>query len=125
MDEKVITASPPEGQLIQSTYIRPSARKLHDPDITLEEYHFYARKTREEEELLEAPKTQWSKFFARKPQGRADSGHDNDPSKINTDVNLTDKDNNFQISDEEWTNASRALRTASAGAVFYLVRHLR
>lgn len=123
MDEKAnldSKSSSPDGQPIQSAYIRPSARKPYDASITLEEYNFYARKTREEEKSFKAPKTQWSKFFSRKSSGEEDLGRENDSSKITMDV-----DNRFQISDEEWTNASRAFRTASMGAAFYLVRHLR
>ena len=127
MDEKVDTTSsrsPPSGELVQSAYIRPCERKLHDPDVTLEEYLFYAKRTREEERSLEAPETQWGKFFSRKPKENSDLGRVNDSTKIDTSVNLADKDNRLHISDEEWTNASRALRTASAAAVFYLVRLL-
>ena len=122
MDEKTDTVTTsPDGQVGQGTYIRPRARKLHDPVVTLEEYHFYAQKTRNEEQSLEAPKTQWAKFFSRKSGDNADSGHGHDPVKINTKANLTGQDAAFRISDEEWTNASRAFRTASAGAAFYLV----
>ncbi|MCJ1333212.1 hypothetical protein MMC10_009906 [Thelotrema lepadinum] len=116
MDDKEIktsSPSPPNEHAIQSTYIRPRERKLHDPDVTLEEYHFYAQKTRAEQDSLEAPKTQWNKFFSRKPKASADRGTEINPT--------TPKVNAFEISDEEWTNASRAFRTASAGACFYLI----
>ena len=32
------TPSWPDDRLVQSTYIKPQARKLHDPDVTFEEY---------------------------------------------------------------------------------------
>ena len=117
MDEKEKAPSSPS---IQSTYTRPRERKLHDPDVTLEEYHFYARKTRDEEKSLEVPKTQWKKLISRKPERRADPDREDD-TKFDTKVNLADPNQTFQISDEEWTNASRAFRTASAGAAFYLI----
>ena len=34
--------------------IRPQHRALHDSSVSFEEYHFYARKTREEENALAA-----------------------------------------------------------------------
>lgn len=34
--------------------IRPQHRLLHDPAVTFEEYHYYAIKTRAEEDALEA-----------------------------------------------------------------------
>lgn len=126
MDEKIAPreiASEPEGQLVQSTYIRPQARKLHDPDVSLEEYHYYALRTREEERSLESPKTQWRQFLARKTEVKdinASTG-ENSLMKNTTDLNLADPNTRLEVSDEEWTNASRAFRTASWGAAFYLI----
>ena len=38
-----------------STAIKPQQRALHDPDVTFEEYYYYAQQTRAEE--LNHPKT--------------------------------------------------------------------
>lgn len=41
MNEKQDLATVPkdgDGQVVQSTYIKPQARKLHDPDVTFEEH---------------------------------------------------------------------------------------
>jgi hypothetical protein len=39
------------------TYISPQQRLLHDPEVTFEEYHYYALKTRAEEDALAATDT--------------------------------------------------------------------
>ena len=41
----------------QDTYISPQQRLLHDPEVTFEEYHYYALKTRAEEDALAAKDT--------------------------------------------------------------------
>jgi hypothetical protein len=39
------------------TYISPQQRLLHDPEVTFEEYHYYALKTRAEEDASAANDT--------------------------------------------------------------------
>ena len=39
------------------TYISPQQRLLHDPKVMFEEYHYYALKTRAEEDALAAKDT--------------------------------------------------------------------
>jgi hypothetical protein len=39
------------------TYISPQQRLLHDPAVTFEEYHYYALRTRAEEDALAAKDT--------------------------------------------------------------------
>lgn len=122
-DEKQDPESPWTPNIDHSVAIRPQARKLHDPDVTFEEYYYYAQKTREEEERVESPKVNWRALLDRKMKsnnGVSESG--GEPKQIN--LNLAKEDNRLLISDEEWTNASRSFRTASWGAVFYLVRFL-
>ena len=104
--------SQPDEQVGYIAHIRPQARKLHDPNVSFEEYYYYAQKTREEQDGLEAPKIQIREIFAGKDKAHSSSG---------SSLNLGNQQNRLQISDEEWTNASRSLRTASAGAIFYLV----
>lgn len=109
---------------MQSTYIKPQARRLHDADITVEEYYYYAQKTREEQKGLTSPSLRWAELVKRTKQpndmNTADAAAAN-AEKNHTEVNLTDPQVRMQISDEEWSNASRAFRTASWGAAFYLV----
>jgi len=42
-------------------------------------------------------------------------------AETNARVNLANQETRMHISDEEWTNASRALRTATKSAIFYLI----
>ncbi|EME79751.1 uncharacterized protein MYCFIDRAFT_37637 [Pseudocercospora fijiensis CIRAD86] len=113
-------------QIIQPTFIRPQDRKLHDSAVTFEEYHYYAQKTRAEEKDLESPKLRWREIFSsRVRQNSAPSPHRDDPNfdaaKHPPEVNLSNQWDRMRIGDEEWANASRALRTASWGAAFYLI----
>ncbi|KAF2101224.1 hypothetical protein NA57DRAFT_34581 [Rhizodiscina lignyota] len=121
MDEKIDPLASPHspnghnGTL--STYIRPQMRKVHDPDITFEEYHYYALRTREEEKTIEAPRTNWREVLLRKKSANHDENNDNAVQGF-AEHKLADR---TTITDEEWTNASRAFRTASWGACFYLI----
>jgi hypothetical protein len=114
MTEKENLVAQPNGQphAVSSTFIKPQARKPHDPDVTFEEYHFYALRTRVEEQTYEPPKTNWRQILLRK-----DSKKDEDHVG-NGNVPVPDQEatNHLDISDEEWVNASRAFRTASWGA---------
>lgn len=113
----------PEPVPITSTYIKPQYRPPHDPTITFEEYHHYALKTRDKELALEAPKLRLLEWFSRKKHAA-----DNDvpsggvvastpiASPGNKGPSDTEQSHRADITDEEWENASRALRTASAGA---------
>lgn len=106
-DDGLSTSSPPT----QSLYHPPSQRKVHDSDVTFEEYHFYAQRTREEQRLMEAPKWQWASLFSKNKEEKH-AVNEKHESRGNSGSVITE---------EEWTNASRSFRTASWGAVFYLV----
>ena len=109
---------------MQSTYIKPQARKVHDANVTFEEYYYYAQKTRAEEQGLKSPKLNWRQLLLRKKsenEAGEDSHESTDAAKNVAEVNFANRENRMEISDEEWTNASRAYRTASWGAAFYLV----
>jgi len=109
-----------DGQIIHSgAFIKPQARKLHDENVTLEEYFYYAQKTREEEKALEPPQLRWAEIINRKKPSPDDANAVAEKSHV--EVNFTDPKTRAKISDEEWINASRAMRTASWGAAFYLV----
>ena len=94
-----------------SSYFPPSQRKVHDSNVTFEEYHYYAQRTREEQRLLESPQWQWRSVFSSRKK-TADPVEEKDEPRQNAGGVITE---------EEWSNASRAFRTASWGAVFYLV----
>lgn len=104
--------------------IKPQQRLLHDPNVTFEEYLYYAERTRAEEDRLAAANpprvTLKSIFIPSTSKGVVSEGAAGSWSAV-TELNLSDPTVRATISDEEWTNASRALRTASAAACFYLI----
>lgn len=113
----------PAGPQTVSTYIKPQYRPVHDPTIRFEEYHHYAKITREKEEHLEAPKLAWKELF-----GRKNTHHETDTAVAHAASSPAEKgaselpnDARAEITDEEWENAGRALRTASAGACQYTI----
>lgn len=109
-----------------STYIKPQYRPPHDPTVTFEEYHHYALKTRDKELALESPKLNWREWLSRRkhphetdaPSGGVVGPTNPTPVTDPTDKSPPDAEQSYRavIADEEWENASRALRTASAGA---------
>jgi hypothetical protein len=105
--------------------VKPQQRRIHDPTITFEEYHYYAKKTRAEEALHPATgheTTLLSLIFPSKSDGGVVQRRSSDGSNGgNTKRNLSHPEVRASVSDEEWNNASRALRTATRGAVFYLI----
>lgn len=112
--------------MVTSTAIKPQARKLHDPDVSFEEYCYWALRTREEERNAPAPKTNWRELILRKKpasEREQDLQADDDDKRgsVAPNVNISTREDRLQITDEEWTNASRAFRTASWGACFYLI----
>lgn len=107
-DNEKSASSPP----VTRAYIPPSERKVHDSGVTFEEYYYYAQRTREEQRQLAAPQWQWRTVFSSHKRP-ADSGEEEHEAASNAAGRA--------VTDEEWSNASRAFRTASWGAVFYLV----
>ena len=107
-------------------YTRPQMRALHDKSITFEEYHYYALRSRAEEDLdhRTSKNANGSRGFLSVLTGKDPSPVASDEKRRRStvpDVNLSVPDNRAVVTDEEWTNASRALRTATAGAVFFLI----
>ncbi|KAL9135490.1 MAG: hypothetical protein Q9175_003329 [Cornicularia normoerica] len=109
-------------------YTRPQMRALHDKSITFEEYHYYALQARAEEDSnhrMMNNGTGTRGFLSTIIPGKGPSSEAADErrheSMIPADVNLSVPDRRASVTDEEWTNASRAIRTATAGAVFFLI----
>ncbi|CRG83329.1 hypothetical protein PISL3812_00680 [Talaromyces islandicus] len=109
------TVIPPD-----SGYIKPQARAPHDPNVAFEEYHYYAQKTREEEDSLQSPKLNIRQLISRKKNTQGNNTDEN-PTATLTEKDYANVENRREISDEEWANASRALRTASTGACELIV----
>ncbi|KAJ6113429.1 hypothetical protein N7523_006746 [Penicillium sp. IBT 18751x] len=114
MDEKLRIDPPGYVQEVSSSRpVKPQAREPYDAAVSFEEYHFYANRTREEQLALEAPHWNVLQLFRKKSQLDA---QDNLPVTTLTEADFRNPERRLQISDEEWTNASRAFRSASAGA---------
>jgi hypothetical protein len=110
------------ANVIASTAIKPQHRPLHDASVTLEEYMYYAEKTRAEEDSVAAtapPTTLMDMVFPSRGTSRRIEGKQ--PSEKHEGQKSNLNDNKLLITDLEWTNASRALRSASAAACFYLI----
>lgn len=118
MDEKDFANSSDDQQVVQSEYIKPQARLLHDPAVTFEEYRYYAQRTREAERHLESPNLLWRDIITRKTTKDADNLYGGGEV---SQASFATPETRLQITDEEWINASRAMRTASWGAAFYLI----
>lgn len=109
----------PSGAGTVSTYIKPQGRKVHDPDVAFEEYQYYALRTREEEKKHIALKTSWKSLLFKKSEQEVaplSDGTDSPPPLKLQAGDFANSSHRLEISDEEWTNASRSFRTASWGA---------
>ncbi|KAB8336659.1 hypothetical protein FH972_020970 [Carpinus fangiana] len=113
----------------QDKYTKPQLRKLHDPSVTFEEYHYYALQTRAEEtSQIYGPTTKTTGILSvllpsksAKGANISGTGSDQDgPEKDGIKANISAPSSHTTVSDEEWAAANRALRTASRGAIFYL-----
>ena len=107
-------------------YTRPQMRKLHDPSISFEEYYYYAQHTRAEEEEYNAQnaheKTNIIQLIFPSKSGKGAGGvEEKRRQSLVPDVDTGNGDQQAVISNDEWANASRAVRTATQGAIFYLI----
>ncbi|KAL8696837.1 MAG: hypothetical protein Q9201_007452 [Fulgogasparrea decipioides] len=103
---------------------RFSTAKLHDPNVTFEEYYYYACQSRAHPS--ESPDTpsaaSISGMSKYNPFRRVET-----PAESNGTVNEKGGTNSngahawHDVSNEEYVQASRALRTARWGAIFYLI----
>lgn len=116
--------------------IPSSNRLLHDPNVSFYEYMRYAKLTREEEEETFGtnPPTQgiMQVLFPTKSAGGVNPiatspGNGASEKEVVPAENGTSEKEvgvpqpRIEISEAEWTNASRAVRTASGSACFYLI----
>lgn len=105
--------------------MKPQMRKLHDPSVTFEEYHYYARLTRAGEEqrhLESAPPKQGILKTIFPPKSSEATDAPNRNGSIDEKVlNINKAAQRMEISDADWVNASRAMRTATWAAIFYLI----
>ena len=119
--------TPDKEEVVHSgAFIKPQHRKLHDPDVKFEEYYYYAQRTRvlEQEDNFRGQKKSFKDVILHRSshkQAHDDSSPDGKPEADLPSVNIAKQENRLEITDEEWTNASRLLRTATWGACFYLI----
>ncbi|KAJ5489287.1 hypothetical protein N7539_004177 [Penicillium diatomitis] len=105
-------------ELAVFTPIKPQAREPYDPSVSFEEYHYYAEQTRKEELTFDAPSFQLRRILASL---REPSHGDDLPCGRLDEIDFTQAERRIMITDEEWANASRALRLTSWGACFFLI----
>lgn len=96
----------------------------NDPSVLFEEYLYYASITRAEERAYEGNiinrKDPWSLGGIIK--NRFSKGHVHEVNAVrNEDTIVTTHNNVSTVTDIEWRQASRALRTASWGSIFFLI----
>lgn len=99
--------------------------KMHDPSVTIEEYMHFASIARQHPN--ESPGTtlpsngrlfnKFSLFGLRKTQ----EPHANVPNIEKSNGGFAEHPAWGNVADDEWVQASRAVRTATWGAVFYLI----
>ena len=127
---------------VTTTNSTTAAHKLHDPSVYFEEYLHYAQISRNDARFEDQDHqfTFRSKKKAALPGTTEIQGHDgavNEKSveamNPSTEKEVEGGSQNsssgapaytpryLEISDEEWVTASRAARTATWGAVFYLI----
>ena len=98
--------------------IRPQHRKLYDSSVTFEEYAYYAKKTRADQ-LAQSSKQTAKVSLLRTifPPKSSETALSQKMFELNTS-----KDSErTTVTDEDWINASKALRNATTMAVFYLM----
>lgn len=127
------------SERVEQSYVRPQHRKPHDPTITFEEYHHYANLARAEEDSLSKKDLGDTTFFSlilpsknlkgdvvhsTPPEAngeKAENGEEKIPANHDNNAHNLEYSERFHVTDDEWTNASRALRTATWAAIFYLI----
>jgi hypothetical protein len=100
-------------------YARPQHRKLWDSSVQLEEYLYYAERTREDQNAAEKTgadhKIPILKIMFPPKSNKADL--DEKMANLNTNV----ASQRAVVTDEEWISASKAMRNATGMAIFYLL----
>lgn len=95
----------------------------NDSSITFEEFVYWSERTRADEAL--ADKAMREKRGARTVKNtlksRFTKGQPQDPTTSVADVYSSQEEIITGISEKEWKQASRAIRTASWGSIFYLI----
>lgn len=110
---------------------RPAHTKLHDSSITFEEYMHYAAITRADDRHISTPHTDNAMSvaglkglnpFAKKREPAVETTTELNEKVAAAETTSSSPDRApYVISEEEYITASRAVRTATWGAVFFLI----
>lgn len=112
------------NEAVETGFTVEKAQVHNDPSVLFEEYLYYANITRAEERAYEGNlinrKDPWSLGGIIK--NRFSKGHVHEINAVLTDDTIVTTHNNVStVTDIEWRQASRALRTASWGSIFFLI----
>ena len=116
-----VLASPGDdiADRINDGRIAPQHRKLYDKTVSFEEYHHYAEITRDDQATASSA-VAGHKIPLLKVIFPPKSNKSELDDKMAT-LNTSKAANRVTITDSEWINASKALRNATAMAIFYLL----
>lgn len=105
--EKGLTTGFVSDSTHSSDYIRPQHRKMHDKDVTFQEYAYYAARTRAEEDSVQGTESVGilKILFPTKSGAGASGAHE----KNGAMGNISTPERRAHITDEEWTNVSGAI----------------
>jgi hypothetical protein len=103
-DKEMTTGSTDSAPQYSGDYIRPQQRKTHDKNVTFEEYAYYAKRTRAEEDSIQGGEsTGILQILFPTKSGHGASGANEKDGVVG---NVSSQERRAQISDEEWTNVS-------------------
>jgi hypothetical protein len=111
---------------LETSFTVEQAQVHNNPDVLFEEYLYYAQITRAEERAYEGNlinrKDPWSLGGIIKNRFSKGHQHVHEVDAVHTGETIVTTHNNVStVTDLEWRRASRALRTASWGSIFFLI----
>jgi hypothetical protein len=108
------------GAPIYTQQTRPQHRKLYDSSVSFEEYLYYAERTRADQDAVTKAGSNKGKLPLLKvlfPPKSNNIELDHKMANLNTSI----ASQRAVVTDEEWINASKAMRNATGMAIFYLL----
>ncbi len=115
--------APPTYDAAGGEFSIEAAQVHNDPNVLFEEYMHYADLTRAEERAYEGNMTKAPFSLGGVIKSRFSKGHVHEVN-AGTDgdaTGVTEHNNASSVTDREWKQASRALRTASWSSIFFLI----
>ncbi|KAJ4305796.1 hypothetical protein N0V90_001328 [Kalmusia sp. IMI 367209] len=114
----------------QATVPHPHANFYNDAAIQFEEYHYWAKRSREYEKTIETKgvgifgifqrNTNSKNRHERSTDGQTEGSQEKDKKAVPPN-DAAVVDGRYDVADSEWENAQRAMRTATWGSIFYLI----